>query len=136
MKNFIILILAVALGIVSYLHFVKEKTIEPTPIIKNTKIIELGKDSIKLSFYVDERLDSTNTEKPLEGETKSTKQAASLTFATTPCIAETSRDCPDLFAVICCHLPPPNVIPTFNQRLSIFNKDIVKGLKVEVIKGR
>jgi hypothetical protein len=135
MKNFIILILLLAVGVLAYLHFFNGDNPLPSPPT-NTKTIELGKDSIKLSFYVDERLDSTNIDNPPEGETKKTKQAASLTLATTPCIGEPGKDCPDLFSVVCCHLPPPNVIPTYGQRFNIFDKNIVKGLRFEVVRGK
>jgi hypothetical protein len=135
MKNFIIAVLLIALALLSYLHFFDGSKILPNPSA-NTKTIELGKDSIKLSFYVDERLDSTNTDNPPEGEPKNTRQAASLTLSTTPCIGEPGKDCPDLVSVVCCHLPPPNVIPIFNQRLNIFYKNVVRGLKFEIVRSK
>ncbi len=135
MKNFIILVLLAALAYLSYLHFFKDKPIDVVAP-ENTKTIELGKDSIKISYYIDERIDSTNIDKPLEGETKRTKMAASNTLPTLPCVPEAGKDCPDLAAVLCCHLPPPNVIPSLNNRLNIFSNNLIKGIKVEVVKGR
>lgn len=141
MKNFIIGVLLIAVTILSYLHFFKGQTIVP-PITKNTKTLELGKDSLKISFYVDERLDSLNIENPPEGEPKKTQLLYSIQAATTDCDPATDPNCENIsnLKLNCCPQPPPNVQPPFEKYLRNYIK-LIKGINIErvntsVVRGK
>ncbi len=121
MKNALLLILLMAVAILSYLHFFKTPVANPVPNA-NTKTIELGKDSLKISLFVAKNNDSTSTQ--LQQNIDKTELAATFTIPTSK---DSTRKNALIVKVPCC-VPPP-IIPA--DKFTVFKSK--KGYTVQII---
>jgi hypothetical protein len=115
MKNFIILILLLAVGLLVYLHFFKNQNPISPVIEKNTRTIELGKDSLQISFFYE--TDSITNRTP--------KQVLAYSYSigtdTSDCADPKNEDCYGrLVGDTKPHNPPPPIIPDDLQKVIKF----------------
>lgn len=136
MKNLIIGVLLIAVAFLAYLHFFKDQNPTYPVIEKNTRTIELGKDSLQISFFYEtDSIANYNNEIP----NKTPKQVLvyKYTIGTdiSDCVDQKNEDCYDrLVGGTKPHNPPPPIIPNDLQKIISFLN--AKSITISKVKNK